>query len=504
MMNKSSPLLDRNLPKLKKDDLATIVYTSGTTGRPKGVMLTHGNLLHQIQLRFAPTKKYDVSEPLPGEVMVSILPVWHITERAAELCIFSRGCTLVYSNVKHLKNDLALHKPHWMMLVPRVLEKVALGVKDKFSKKNMIARAMIHFFTLVASTKSKLLKVARGQVIAAKKPNLFRRVFSRCLATLLTPLDAIGHALVWNKVKAALGGRQKLIVSGGSALNGSLEEFYETCGVLLIVGYGLTECSPLICHRRSDSNLVAGGCVGLPVTSTEIRVVDVNAKAGDAERTSIEKGQIGLVLAKGPQVMKGYYNNQKATNKSIDKYGWLDTGDLGYINPATNDLFITGRAKDTIVLSNGENVEPSPLEDVLLGCNMIDQVTITTSQDEKQLHAIAVLNPRVLAEKGFIDNETGEMFQPLVDQINDPRCSKANYEKAVEALSKYQEEIRGNKRLHSFLVDEAKRLLKKFRKWEQIGSFYVLIEPFAMVNDLLTQSYKVKRGMVIEKYSNNE
>ena len=276
-------------------------------------------------------------------------------------------------------------------------------------------------------------------------------------------------------------------------------------------------------------SLVAGGCVGLPVTSTEIRVVDVNAKAGDAERTSIEKGQIGLVLAKGPQVMKGYYNNQKARNKSIDKYGWLDTGDLGYINPATNDLFITGRAKDTIVLSNGENVEPSPLEDVLLGCNMIDQVTITTSQDEKQLHAIAVLNPRVLAEKGFIDNETGEMFQPLVDQINDPRCSKANYEKAVEALSKYQEEIRGNKRLHSFLVDEAKRLLKKFRKWEQIGSFYVLIEPvssisaldfmniilfsshvvcpiiqFAMVNDLLTQSYKVKRGMVIEKYSNNE
>eukprot|EP00970_Alexandrium_tamarense_P020850 scaffold15773_cov193-Alexandrium_tamarense.AAC.2 len=379
MVNKSSPLLDRNLPKLKKDDLATIVYTSGTTGRPKGVMLTHGNLLHQIQLRFAPTKKYDVSEPLPGEV------------------------------------------------------------------------------------------------------------------------------------KAALGGRQKLIVSGGSALNGSLEEFYETCGVLLIVG------------------LVAGGCVGLPVTSTEIRVVDVNAKAGDAERTSIEKGQIGLVLAKGPQVMKGYYNNQKATNKSIDKYGWLDTGDLGYINPATNDLFITGRAKDTIVLSNGENVEPSPLEDVLLGCNMIDQVTITTSQDEKQLHAIAVLNPRVLAEKGFIDNETGEMLQSLVDQINDPRCSKANYEKAVEALSKYQEEIRGNKRLHSFLVDEAKRLLKKFRKWEQIGSFYVLIEPvssisaldfmniilfsshvvcpiiqFAMVNDLLTQSYKVKRGMVIEKYSNNE
>eukprot|EP00804_Cyclotella_cryptica_P029904 CCRYP_017829-RA/>CCRYP_017829-RA protein AED:0.10 eAED:0.10 QI:400/1/1/1/0.88/0.8/10/978/624 len=329
IMNASSPIPDRMLPKLTKDDLATIVYTSGTTGRPKGVMLTHGNLLHQIQLRFAPTKKYDVSEPLPGEVMVTILPIWHITERAAELCIFSRGVKLVYSNVRNLKSDLAYHQPHWMMLVPRVLEKVATGIQDKFNKKSRLARMMIHFFTLVATAKNRHLKIAKGQVISSSMPNAIRRLFSRCIAAVLSPLDAIGHVIVWNKVKAALGGRQKLIVSGGSALNGSLEDFYETCGVLLVVGYGLTECSPLICHRRTDSNFIAGGCVGLPVTGTEIRVVDVSADVTDTERPPLENGTVGRVLTRGPQVMKGYYNNEKATGESIDKFGWFDTGDLG-------------------------------------------------------------------------------------------------------------------------------------------------------------------------------
>lgn len=181
------------------------LFLTFVTDRPKGVMLTHGNLLHQIKLRFAPTKKYDVSEPLPGEVMVTILPIWHITERAAELCIFSRGVKLVYSNVRNLKNDLAHHQPHWMMLVPRVLEKVATGIQDKFTKKSRLSRMMIHFFTIVATAKNKHLKIAKGQVMSSSTPNVIRRFFSRCMAIALSPLDFIGHIVVWNKVKAALG-----------------------------------------------------------------------------------------------------------------------------------------------------------------------------------------------------------------------------------------------------------------------------------------------------------
>ncbi len=171
--------------------------------------------------------------------MVTILPVWHITERAAELCMFTRGCKLVYSNVKYLKSDLALHKPHWMMLVPRVLEKISLGIQEKFAKKSKLARMMIHFFTMIAAAKNDHLKIAKGEVVGRKKPNSLRRIYARCIATLLTPLDLLGTALVWRKVKQALGvERHKLIVSGGSALSGKVEDFFSNIGVLLIVGYG--------------------------------------------------------------------------------------------------------------------------------------------------------------------------------------------------------------------------------------------------------------------------
>jgi long-chain acyl-CoA synthetase len=431
--------------------------------------------------------------------MVTMLPVWHITERAAELCMFSRGCKLVYSSVKHLKGDLAEHRPHWMMLVPRVLEKISSGVQDKFSKKGALARIMIHFFMMVASARRRHSKVADGLAVADRNPNFFRRLISRCVATALSPIDALGNRIVWNKVKEALGGRQKLIMSGGSALSGKVEDFFEQVGVLLVVGYGLTECSPLLCHRRSDSNLIAGGCVGHPVTDTEIRVVDVAADADEVERKPLPHGCEGLVLAKGKQVMKGYYKNPDATAKAIDRFGWFNTEDLGHINPATGDLFINGRAKDTIVLSNGENIEPVPIEDALLGCKLIDQVVLA-GQDEKRLGAIVVLNPQALSNKGIIEHDEGERLQKLVDTINDPHCLEDDYVQASSDLMDVTKKVESDKKLMAVIGDDVKHLLKNFRPWEQVGIFTFLLEPFAMVNGLLTQSYKVKRAAVLEQY----
>ena len=126
--------------------------------------------------------------------------------------------------------------------------------------------------------------------------------------------------------------------------------------------------SPLLSYRRTDINLVTAGCVGFAATDTELRVVDPEANPEMGERKALPDGMVGVVLGRGPQIMRGYYKNPEATAKAIDKWGWFDTGDLGKINPVTGDLILTGRAKDTIVLSNGENIEPQPLEGEQMPC----------------------------------------------------------------------------------------------------------------------------------------
>lgn len=153
--------------------------------------------------------------------------------------------------------------------------------------------------------------------------------------------------------------------------------------------------------------------------------------------------------------------------------------DIGYINPATGDLFITGRAKDTIVLSNGENIEPAPIEDAILGCKLVDQVVLR-GQDEKQLSAIVVLNPRELANEGFITKDEGERLQQDANKITESHCSAEDYKKAVGELNDAVKALRSNKRLHSQLKDDTKRLLQNFRKWEQVQDFIILLEPVSL------------------------
>jgi len=305
---------------------------------------------------------------------------------------------------------------------------------------------------------------------------------------------------VWSKVKDGFGGDLKLIISGGSALAGSLETFYETCGMNICVGYGLTECSPLLSFRRSDSNLVTAGCAGKPAGFTEIRVVDPDAKVEDGERAALPNGTPGVILGRGPQVMRGYYKNPEATNKAVDPYGWFDTGDLGRINPTTGDLILTGRAKDTIVLSNGENIEPVPIEDAIMSESPLIEQIMLSGQDGRRLVAIGVLSPNELVNGGFLDAKEGETLQKANEKVNDPKCSTDDAEKYISMLNDASDKLRSNKNLKSALMTDIKRATKSFRQWEQVGDLYITLEPFAMVNGQLTQSYKVKRPGVIDRY----
>jgi len=501
LLKSTSPANYNELPTIDKSDLSTIVYTSGTTGRPKGVMLTHGNLLHQTGHRLAPTRPYDESEPLPGELMISLLPVWHITERTFELYMLVRGCHVVYSGIRWFKNDLAKHQPQWMVLVPRVLEKVALGVQDKFASGSAVVKGLVKLFTATSTLKSKHNKIRKGLVLGAA-PTPFDGIVSTLIVKALAPLNFVGNKLVWSKVQAGFGGRQRNIISGGSALAGSLETFYENCGIEILVGYGLTECSPLLAHRRADTNLVTAGCVGFACTDTEVRVVDPEAKPEMGERAALPDGEVGVVIGRGPQVMKGYYKNPEATAKAIDKYGWFDTGDLGRVNPSTGDLILTGRAKDTIVLSNGENIEPSPIEDAIMSeSDLVEQVMLS-GQDGRSLIAISVLNPNSLAEAGLLDEKRAKALMVDYEKVNDPKCTEEDCAEACARLAKASDDIRSSGDVSKTVAAEVKKATSSgaFRKWEQVKDVYVTLEPFAMANGLLTQSYKVKRDFVAKRY----
>jgi long-chain acyl-CoA synthetase len=238
----------------------------------------------------------------------------------------------------------------------------------------------------------------------------------------------------------------------------------------------------------------------------------VSTTGGD--RPALPDGQVGVVLGRGPQIMKGYYKNPEATARVIDRYGWFDTGDLGRINPATGDLILTGRAKDTIVLTNGENIEPTPIEDAILSApqgnpSLIEQVMITGGEEGRKLIAIAVLNPTELANGGYFDDPgVGKKYQKSNEALNDPKCSDDDRDVHTKILRDASQKLRKddpNNNLLKALRDTVKSATSgsnNFRSWEVVNEVYFTLEPFAMCNGQLTQSYKVKRDAVYERYKN--
>jgi long-chain acyl-CoA synthetase len=380
------------------------------------------------------------------------------------------------------------------------LEKIALGVQDKFAAGSAAVKTLVKIFTATSSAAAKQRKIATGLVAGDNAPNFFQKIAASTACMFLAPINAVGDKLVWSKVKDGFGGNLKVIISGGSALAGSLEEFYETVGLNICVGYGLTECSPLISYRRADANLVTAGCAGKVCEDTELRIVDQAAKAGDQERPALPAGEPGVVLARGPQVMQGYYKNPEATAKAIDKFGWFDTGDVGKINPVTGDLILTGRAKDTLVLSNGENVEPGPIEDAILGVSSLIEQVMLTGQDGRRLVAITVLRPEELGAAGYLDKTEAKKLQEAYEIVNDPKCSEEDSASNMKILNEAVPKLQAMAELKNSLKANVKAATSSFRPWEQVGEIHITIEPFAMANGLLTQSYKVKRDAVMARH----
>ncbi|MFS8119349.1 MAG: AMP-dependent synthetase/ligase [Microcoleus sp.] len=437
--------------------LATLLYTSGTTGKPKGVMLTHGNLLHQI------TSFGTILQPEPGEGVLSILPSWHAYERTVEYFLLSQGCTQIYTSIRYFKQDFKTYKPQYMVSVPRIWESIYEAVQKQFREQPPNKQKLVNFLLSTSQQYIEARRISQGLTLSLKPASASEKLIARAKSILLSPVHAVAEKLVYKKVREATGGRFKWAISGGGSLAAHLDNFFEIANIGLLVGYGLTETSPVLTVRRPWHNLK--GSAGQPIAQTEIKIVDPDS------RQQLSIGQRGLVLARGPQIMAGYYLNPEATSKAIDPEGWFDTGDLGWLTPG-NDLILTGRAKDTIVLTNGENIEPQPIEDACLRSPYIDQIMVV-GQDRKSIGALIVPNTEAV-------QKWAETQNPPIHEID--WNSKTIQDLFKKELSREVQNRPG------------------YRADDRIGPFQLILEPFSMENGMLTQTLKIKRPVVTEHY----
>ncbi|MBD2388293.1 AMP-dependent synthetase/ligase [Cylindrospermum sp. FACHB-282] len=451
------------------DTLATLIYTSGTTGKPKGVMLSHGNLLHQAKALGS------VVQPAVGDNVLSILPTWHSYERSGEYFLLSQGCEQIYTNLRSVKADLKKFKPRFMVAVPRLWESIYEGVQKQFREQPGKKQRLINFLLGVSEKYIKARRIAQNLSLEHLDASKFERLASRILASALFPFHALGERLVYAKVREATGGRIKYVISGGGALPKHIDNFFEIVGVEILVGYGLTETSPVTHARRHWRNF--RGTAGQPIPGTEAKIVDPET------RKPLPASERGLVLLRGPQIMQGYYQNPEATRKAIDAEGWFDSGDLGWLTPQ-NDLVLTGRAKDTIVLTNGENIEPQPIEDACLRSPYIDQIMLV-GQDQRSIGALIV--PNVEALEKWAEAQNLHLISQD-DEITASSGQKINLESKI---------------IQDLFRQELNREVQNrpgYRADDRINRFKLIVEPFSIENGLMTQTLKIRRHVVMERY----
>jgi long-chain acyl-CoA synthetase len=306
------------------DDLATIVYTSGTTGTPKGVMLTHGNIVFDAlsALKKLPDRRVPTA--------LSILPLSHVFERLLCYGYFYRGIAIAYGDPHALKDLMALYRPSLLGVVPRVLEKIRDAVEATVASMPAHRRRI-----------SQVLLGAGYDRLDGKK-------------TLRAKLYPLAEALMFKKVRTQLGGIEAFVV-GGAWLNPQLERYFRALGFTVLQGYGLTETAPVVTCNQYGAERI--GSVGQVIQGVEIKI--------DAE---------GEILTRGPHVMRGYFRDPEGTAK-VFRDGWFVTGDLGSID-ADGFLTITGRRKEMLLLSNGKNIYYAPIEQALRKSRFIEQAFI--------------------------------------------------------------------------------------------------------------------------------
>ena len=374
---------------LSSDLLASIVYTSGTTGRPKGAMLTHENMLWNA---FYASQCADFG---PDEIFLSFLPMSHTLERTAGYYLpMLIGAEVAYArSIAQLAQDLLAIRPTVLISVPRIYERVYARIQDGLAKKGALAKLL---FNLAVQVGWRRFERAQGR--AGWHPEL-----------VLWPLL---HKLVAGNVTAKLGGRLKIAVSGGAALSPDIARVFIGLGVPIYQGYGLTETSPVVCVNRPDSNVPSS--IGPPMPEIEVKI-------GDNDE----------LLTRSRCVMRGYWQNEEATRALIDADGWVHTGDKARVD-ADGHYTIIGRIKDIIVLNNGEKVPPTDMESAILLDPLFEQVMIV-GEGTPYLAALTVLNEEHW--QTFAASLSVDPKHPM--SLRDPKVVKALTRRVADHLKHF-------------------------------------------------------------------
>jgi len=363
---------DDNIKKIKKDDVFTLIYTSGTTGEPKGVMLTHENMISNL---LGAVNALEITEK---DTLLSFLPLSHSFERMAGhfLPVFVGAQIWHAENILKVAENIREVKPTLMVSVPRLYERIYTKIISNVEADSVVKRKI---FWWAVNTGKKMLD---------------RKLHNKKIGLLLSQNLKIAEKLVYSKIREKVGGKLKFFISGGAPLPKEIGEFFNAIGVIILEGYGLTETSPVITVNLLEKNKI--GTVGKPLFNV-----------------SVDIAHDGEILMKGTNLMKGYYKEEAATQELIDRDGWFHTGDIGELDE-DGFLKITDRKRNIIVTAGGKNIAPQPIENVLSTSKWIDQVVIIGDR-RKYLTALVVPSFPNLEEwaknNGLKWNSVGELVK---------------------------------------------------------------------------------------------
>jgi long-chain acyl-CoA synthetase len=416
---------------VRPEDLATIIYTSGTTGEPKGVMLTHANLVANLR---EGAVVLDVSQ---DDVALSFLPLSHGFERMVSFIYLFTGVTIIFAeSFETLGRDIAHVRPTVITGVPRVYEKMQSRILEK-GQAGSAAKAAVFRWSLEGG-------LARARAVLRGKR----------VGPLTAMKAAIADRLVFAKVRQGVGGRLRLIVSGSAPLSSSVAEFFHAVGLPVIEGYGLTETAPILTVNPPEAPRV--GTVGRALANVELKI------APDGE-----------ILARGPNVMPGYYNKPEATAEAL-KDGWFHTGDIGTLD-AAGYLTITDRKKDLLVTSGGKKIAPQPIEAVLKRSPLIAEAVVL---GDRRNYAAALIVPDFQALE--------RRLQGVGRSLSAGSASRAEIVARADVIALYQE-----------IVDALNSGLSQFERIKRIA---LLPSEFTVESGELTPTLKVKRKVVEERW----